>query len=118
LLRAFAETRSYGMPMDTIIDVHERLPPVLDDVARVLVEAGAQHVAGKLPRPEQLTDSSVSEVVTMLLRFRTLAMDSVLATLEHAIERRVEALLAAYLVQVAGTPTSPGLGFGGRRQAG
>ncbi|MDT4916582.1 MAG: hypothetical protein QOI15_281 [Pseudonocardiales bacterium] len=102
LLKAFAETRSYGVPMDTVLSLHEKLAPMLDTIAGMLVASGAEQVATALPLPTQLSDSGISDMVTMLLRFRTLAMDSVLATLEHAIDQRIEALLTDYLAHVAG----------------
>jgi DNA-binding transcriptional MerR regulator len=107
LLRAFAELRGYGLPIEATLDLHERLAPVLDDIARVLVEAGAEHVAAALPgRADQLTDTRIEDLVAMLVRFRTLAMDSVTATLEHAVEQRVEKLLADYFAHLAGGPAA------------
>jgi DNA-binding transcriptional MerR regulator len=102
LLHAFAELRGYGIPMDVVVDLHERVAPMLDDIGRVLVEAGTAQVADLMPNPAQLTDRSMTELVTMLIRFRTLAMDSVMATLAHAIEQRIEALLGDYLAHLAG----------------
>jgi DNA-binding transcriptional MerR regulator len=107
LIKAFAEMRDYGMPMDTVVGLHERVAPLLDDIARMLVETGAQQVAPQLPAPDQVSDYSVDELVTMMIRFRTLAMDSVTATLAHAIEQRVETLLGDYLAYLAGQPTVP-----------
>jgi DNA-binding transcriptional MerR regulator len=104
LLAALAELRGYGTSMDLAIDLHERIAPMLDEISRVLVETGAAQVASRLPTSDQLTDRSVSELVTMMIRFRTLAMDSVMGTLAHAIEERIERLLGDYLAHLAGTP--------------
>ena len=104
LLKAFAEMRDYGMTMDAVLDVHERLARKLDEISRILVEAGAAQVAPLLPTRSQVTDSSMTDLVTMMIRFRTLAMDSVTATLAHGIEERIESLLGDYLAHLAGAP--------------
>jgi DNA-binding transcriptional MerR regulator len=104
LLQAFAEMRRYGMSMTVAIEVHERVTPLLDEVSRILVEAGATQVAELVPAPEQLSDRAVADLVAMLLRIRTVAMDSATATLAHAIEQRIEDMLGAYLASLAGDP--------------
>lgn len=106
LLAALAELRGYGISMDVALDLHERIAPMIDEISRVLVEAGTAQVADRMPNPAQLTDRNMSELVTMMIRFRTLAMDSVMGTLAHAIEERIEGLLGDYLASVAGTPTT------------
>lgn len=103
LLQAFAEMRSHGMAMADVVALHERLAPMLDEISRLLVEAGARHVAATMQLDQPLTDVRVEELVTMLLRFRTLAMDSVTATLAHSIEARIEKLLGDYLAHLAGS---------------
>jgi DNA-binding transcriptional MerR regulator len=106
LLKAFAEARGYGGPMDTSLALHEQLAPMLDEIAGMLVNAGAKQVATELPSPAQLSESEIHDLVTMLLRFRTLAMDSLVTTLEHAIDQRIEVLLTDYLAELAGTPAA------------
>ena len=106
LLRAFAEMRAHGMPMQTVIALHERLVPLLEEVSRALVEAGAAHVATRLPAEPD--EAAINDLVADVVRYRTLASDSVTATLEHALERRMEAVLtdylAAHLSSLAGAP--------------
>lgn len=104
LLRAFAEARGYGVPMDRMLGVHEQIAPMLDEIGRILVAAGARQVAA--PPADQFTDRNINDMVTMLLRFRALAMESVIATLEHAIDRRIESMLADYVTQLAGAPAA------------
>lgn len=106
LLKAFAETRGYGVPMQTSLALHEQLAPMLDEIAGILVSAGAKQVATELPSPAQLSESEIHDMVSMLLRFRTLAMDSLVSTLEHAIDQRIEVLLTGYLAQLAGIPAT------------
>ena len=106
LLKAFAEMRSYGMPMADVIDLHERVAPLVDQISALLVEAGAQQVAPHLPAPSQVSDRSIGELVQMMIRFRTLAMDSVTATLAHSVERQVEERLGDYLAYLAGQPSA------------
>jgi DNA-binding transcriptional MerR regulator len=103
LLRALAEARGYGVPMDRMLSVHEQLAPLLDEIGRILVTAGARQVSTQLAPAEQLSERNINDMVTMLLRFRALAMESVTATLEHAIDRRIETMLADYVAQLAGT---------------
>lgn len=102
LLRAFAEMRGHGMPMSVVLDLHERIAGQLDDVSRVLVAAGARQVADQLPAAGELDEQDVTALVETMLRFRTLALDSATATLAHAIEQRIEALLGDYLAGLAG----------------
>ena len=97
LLQAFAEMRGYGMPMDDVLDLHERIVPALDDVSRLLVEAGARHVA-KSFQPDAAPDSEqLTELIATLARFRSLAMTSATATLARSVESTVEGLLGDYL---------------------
>ena len=104
LLRAMAEMRGYGMAMDDVIAVHEQIAPMLDEISRILVEAGARYVAPRMPAPAQVSDRSMGDLVTLMIRFRTIAMDSAMATLAHAVEQRVEARLGDYLSYLAGAP--------------
>ena len=99
LLRALAEAHGYGVPMDRMLAVHEQLAPMLEEIGRILVTAGAREVS-----VEQVSDRNINDMVTMLLRFRALAMESVMATLEHAIDRRIESLLTDYVAHLAGAP--------------
>lgn len=102
LLRAFAEMRGHGMPMADVLDVYDRTVGPLEDASRVLVAAGARLVADRLPERGNLDDADIPGLVEAMLRFRTLALDSATATLAHAIEQRIETLLAEYLSDLAG----------------
>jgi len=106
LLRAFAEARGYGVPMDGMLSVHEQIAPMLDEIGRILVAAGVRQVAAPLPAADQVTEPNINDLVTMLLRFRALAMESVMATLEHSIDRRIETRLADYVAHLAGEPAA------------
>ncbi|MBN9620864.1 MAG: MerR family transcriptional regulator, partial [Actinobacteria bacterium] len=97
LLAAFGEMRAYGMTTETLLDVHQRIEPALDEVGRVLVTAGAAHLAPRFVTPDAPTSADVAELVTMLTRFRALAMTSVTATLAVSIEKTIEGLLSEYL---------------------
>ena len=97
LLHAFAEMRGYGMAMDTVLDLHERIQPQLDDVSRLLVQAGADHLGRRFGPDNPPSPDDITELLSMLIRFRTLAMTSVTATLAASIERTIERALANYL---------------------
>ncbi|MBJ8347206.1 MerR family transcriptional regulator [Antrihabitans sp. YC2-6] len=103
LLQAFAETRSYGMSMDAILAVHERVAPLVDEIANILVDAGTAHVAASKPvaREDFFDEQTMTKFVAMLVRIRALASDSVRASLESAIEGRIEASLGDYLARAA-----------------
>jgi DNA-binding transcriptional MerR regulator len=106
LLRALAEARGYGVPMDRMLSVHEQIAPMLEEIGGILVAAGARQVAAPLPAADEVTERNINDLVTMLLRFRALAMESVMATLEHAIDRRIETMLADYVAHLAGAPAA------------
>jgi DNA-binding transcriptional MerR regulator len=100
LLRAFAEMRGYGMPMDTVLRVHERIEPMLDEISSILVNAGAAHVAESMTT-DSITDSEdLAGLIAMLVRFRTLAMTSVTATLGHSLETTIEKMLGDHLTTI------------------
>lgn len=103
LLRAFAETRSYGMSMESILEVHERVAPLVDQIAGILVDAGSAHIAATKPavRENILDERTMADFVATLVRIRTLASDSVRASLESAIEGRIESSLGDYLSGLA-----------------
>ncbi|MGX1778630.1 MerR family transcriptional regulator [Nocardia brasiliensis] len=103
LVQAIAETRNYGMSIDTVLAVHEQVAPLLDKVAAILVDAGSAHVAAtKVAAGSDLfNEDAMTDFVAMLVRIRALASDSVRATLESAIERRIEASLGDYLARFA-----------------
>lgn len=103
LLAAFAEMRAYGMTTATLLDVHQRVEPAVDQISEILVSAGAAHLAPRFVSPEPPTSADVAELVTMLTRFRALAMASVTATLTVSIERTIEGLLSEYLAHYVRT---------------
>jgi DNA-binding transcriptional MerR regulator len=106
LLRAFAEMRGYGMAMDTVLDLHERIEPQLDEISRLLVQAGADHLGRRFGPDSPPSQADITELLSMLIRFRTLAMTSVTATLATSIERTIERALANYLATFIEPPSS------------
>ena len=44
LIEAFNEIRGYGVSMDKLIDLHEQIVPLIDQISDMLVRAGAEHV--------------------------------------------------------------------------
>ena len=101
LLEAFAEMRGYGMRMASVVDLHEAVQPLIDEVARKLVAAAVGHFAATkgpdwVPGPDELP-----ELTAELARFRQLAVTSVHGTLAAAMERETEAALGSYLALLA-----------------
>src|ERR1700743_1579970 len=100
LVEAFNEIRGYGMEMDKLIDLHEHIVPLIDQISEMLVGAGAEHVADRLnPRRRCPPDTEIAELITMLVRFRTQAVASVTATLASSIESTIESLVSQILAE-------------------
>ncbi|WP_396924729.1 MerR family transcriptional regulator [Mycolicibacterium sp.] len=100
LVRAFNEIRQYGVALGTLIDLHEQIAPLIDQISEILVRAGVDHVGEQLnPGSPLPPDPEVTEMITMLVRFRTQAVSAVSSTLAFSIESRVESVVASILAQ-------------------
>ncbi|ART71753.1 MerR family transcriptional regulator [Mycobacterium dioxanotrophicus] len=100
LIEAFNEIREYGVPIGTLIDVHEQVLPHLDAISSILVRAGVDQVAGRIKPGESLPpDTEVAELITMLVRFRTQAVSAVSATLASSIESTIESVVGQMLTE-------------------
>lgn len=98
LVEAFNEIRSYGVSFDRLIDLHEQIVPLVDQISELLVQAGAEHVADRIKPGEALpAETEIAELITMLVRFRTQAVASVTATLASSIESTIESLASRIL---------------------
>jgi DNA-binding transcriptional MerR regulator len=105
LIEAFNEIRTYGIGYDTLIDLHEQVVPHIDEISRLLVQAGAEHVSAYIKPGEGLpADTEVAELITMLVRFRTQAVASVTATLAASIESTIESLVSRILADFIEKP--------------
>ena len=84
--------------MDKLVDLHEQIVPLIDQISEMLVRAGAEHVADRIkPREALPADTEIAELITMLVRFRTQAVASVTATLASSIESTIESLVSSIL---------------------
>jgi len=100
LIDAFNEIRGYGVSMDKLIDLHERIVPLVDQISEMLVRAGAEHVADRIkPREALPADTEIAELITMLVRFRSQAVASVTATLASSIESTIESMVSSILAE-------------------
>ncbi len=100
LIEAFNEIRQYGVATDKLIDIHEQIAPLVDQISDILVRAGVEHIGDRLnPGAELPPDTEMAEMITMLVRFRTVAVSAVTATLASSIEANVESVVAAVLAQ-------------------
>jgi DNA-binding transcriptional MerR regulator len=102
LIEAFNDVRQYGITIDKLIDIHERVLPLVNQISSILVQAGAEHVQDHIkPGVALPDDTEVAELITMLVQFRTQAVAAVTATLASSIESTIEELvsriLAAYV---------------------
>lgn len=98
LIDAFHEIRGYGVSLDKLIDLHEQIVPLVDQISEMLVRAGAEHVAEAIKPGEGLpADTEIAELITVLVRFRTQAVASVTATLASSIESTIESLVSRIL---------------------
>lgn len=100
LIEAFNEIRQYGVTIDKLIDLHEQITPLVDQISAILVKAGVEHIGDRLNPGQPLPpDTEVAELITMLVRFRTQALSAVTATLARSIEATVESAVAGILAQ-------------------
>jgi DNA-binding transcriptional MerR regulator len=98
LIDAFIEIRGYGVSLSKLIDLHEQIVPLVDQISEMLVRAGAEHVADRIKPGQPLPpDTEIAELITMLVRFRTQAVASVTATLASSIESTIESLVSRIL---------------------
>lgn len=98
LVKAFNEIRQYGISMDKLIDVHERVSPLIDEISGILVRTGVDHVGEHIkPGASLPPDTEVAELITMLVRFRTEAVAAVSATLAFSIESTIESVVGQML---------------------
>jgi DNA-binding transcriptional MerR regulator len=98
LIEAFTEIRGYGISLSKLIDLHERIVPLVDQISDMLVRTGAEHVADRIKPGEPLpADTEIAELITMLIRFRTQAVASVTATLASSIESTIESMVSRIL---------------------
>lgn len=93
------------MPMDTVLRVHERIEPMLDEISTILVNAGAGHVAESMTTDSVTDSEDLAGLIAMLVRFRTLAMTSVTATLGHSLETTIEKMLGDHLTTIVDLTT-------------
>ncbi len=100
LIEAFNEIRGYGLSLDKMIDLHENIVPLIDQISEMLVRTGAEHVQDRIkPREALPADTEIAELITMLVRFRTQAVASVTATLASSIETTIESLVSQILAE-------------------
>jgi hypothetical protein len=98
LIEAFNDIREYGVSIDKLIDIHEQVLPLVDQISAILVQAGAEHVQDRIkPGVGLPDDTEVAELITMLVRFRTQAVAAVTATLASSIESTIEELVSGIL---------------------
>jgi DNA-binding transcriptional MerR regulator len=98
LIEAFNDIRKYGVSIDKLIDIHEQVLPLVNQISAILVQAGAEHVQDRIkPGVGLPDDTEVAELITMLVRFRTQAVAAVTATLASSIESTIEELVSRIL---------------------
>lgn len=98
LIEAFNEIRQYGVSTEKLIDLHEQISPLIDEISGILVRAGVEHVGDRIPPGAALPpDTEVAELITMLVRFRTQAVSAVSATLAFSIESTIESAASEIL---------------------
>lgn len=98
LVQAFTEIHRHGVTFNKLIDLHERVAPLLDQISAILVQAGLEEVVDKInPGAAVPDDVEVAELITTLVRFRTQAVTAVGATLAFSIESQVESVVGQLL---------------------
>jgi DNA-binding transcriptional MerR regulator len=112
LIEAFNDIRQYGVATDKLIDLHEQIAPIIDQISGILVQAGIEEVVDRIKPGEALPpDTEIAELLTMLVRFRTQAVSAVSATLAFSIESTIESavgqILGDLIAKEADEDTSP-----------
>ena len=98
LIEAFNEIRQYGVASEKLIDLHEQIAPLIDQISGLLVKTGVEHVVHHIkPGAALPPDTEVAELITMLVRFRTQAVSAVSATLAFSIESTIESAVSQIL---------------------
>ena len=98
LIEAFNDIRQYGVSTDKLIDLHEQIAPLIDQISGLLVAAGVEEVLHRInPGAAVPPDTEVAELITMLVRFRTQAVSAVSATLAFSIESTIESAVGQIL---------------------
>ncbi|BBX71763.1 MerR family transcriptional regulator [Mycolicibacterium psychrotolerans] len=109
LVDAFTEIHRYGVAYDKLIDIHEQISPLLDQISAILVQAGVEEVLDKInPGAAMPDDVKVAELITTLVRFRTRAVSAVGATLAFSIETAIETTVAQMLGDLVERNTDAG----------
>ena len=108
LVSVFLELVSFGFTPRRAIELNDQIAPVIDDVARQMVEAAADllfsaHGDTWVPEGDEL--ASVAET---LQRMRALAMTSLQVNFARAMERNVEAVLGEHIQRVMKADASDG----------
>jgi len=103
LLRAFAEMRGFGMPVESLVRLHGEVAVRIDGISRELVNEGVRQIGDRLSSHAEPSSAELSELVAIMTRFRELAMSTVTATLAESMERTIEGLLADFLAQTVRT---------------
>jgi hypothetical protein len=47
LIEAFNDIRQYGVATDKLIDLHEQIAPIIDQISGILVQAGIEEVVDR-----------------------------------------------------------------------
>jgi DNA-binding transcriptional MerR regulator len=111
LIEAFNEIRQYGISADKLVDIHEQVSPLVDEISGILVRAGVDHVAHRIKPGSTLPpDTEVAELITMLVRFRTQAVSAVSATLAFSIESTIESVVSKMLAEFIEKEPAPDAG--------
>jgi DNA-binding transcriptional MerR regulator len=98
LIEAFNDIRTYGVATGKLVDLHEQIAPLIDQISGILVQAGIDEVVGRIkPGAALPPDTEVAELITMLVRFRTQAVSAVSATLAFSIESTIESAVGQIL---------------------
>src|SRR5258705_12044093 len=97
-----------SITIDKLIDIHERVLPLVNQISSILVQAGAEHVQDHIkPGVALPDDTEVAELIPMLVQFRTQAVAAVTATLASSIESTTEELSAGYWPTTSTRPPTP-----------
>jgi DNA-binding transcriptional MerR regulator len=108
LVNVFLELMSFGFTPARAIELNEQISPLIDQLARQMVEAAAELIFAEHGNTWVPEGDELGPITETLQRMRSLAVTSLQVNFAHAMERNVEQVLGEHIHRVLtmGTPVA------------
>jgi DNA-binding transcriptional MerR regulator len=94
LIDTLNELRVHGISMDQLLDLHERVLPLIGEISDVLVQAGAEYAAELLASERRpADDTEFADLVASLIAFGPLALTFINGTLTAKIRAAAQTVV-------------------------